>query len=378
MKRAARVNQGSIVLNRRFGTWNFLWCERGRRRSKVIGTIREFPTKATAWQAAAPLRRLLEQRIAETKNSDEPALTVRDLVDHYRVERMPHRVMTRQGYNTWLNNHILPKWGSCSIQQLQARPVDLWLRSLELSPKSKVHIRGLLSILWEFAMWRGDMPLQRNPIELVTVKGATKRLKKPRSLSVEEFPLLLATLSEPFRTMAVLCLCFGLRISECLALKWSDVDWLNGTLNVERGIVHQVIDDVKTPESERLMHIDGEVLSVLMSWKQQSQFSTPEDWMFASPVQIGRLPFSYPGVWRALRRAAREAGISHISSHTFRHTFRSWLDVLGTPLSVQKKLMRHTDIRMTMRYGNSGEAYAASTRKNRAFGSDFGLSDFPN
>ncbi len=30
--------------------------------------------------------------------------------------------------------------------------------------------------------------------------------------------------------------------------------WLNGTLNVERGIVHQVIDDVKTPESERLMY----------------------------------------------------------------------------------------------------------------------------
>ena len=354
MKRAARVNQGSIVFNRRFGTWNFLWCERGHRRSKVIGTLKEFPTKASAWQAAALLRRQLE-RTLERNAGDEPALTVRSLIEHYRTERMPRRAMTRQGYNTWLNNHIIPKWGACAIQQLQARPVDLWLRSLDLSPKSKVHIRGLLRILWDFAMWRGDMPVQRNPMELVTVKGATKRGKKPRSLAVEEFPLLLRQLSEPFRTMAVLCLCFGLRISECLALKWSDVDWLNGTLRIERGIVHQVVDDVKTVESERLMHIDAEVLSVLKSWKLQSQFSTPADWMFASPAQIGRLPFSYPGVWRAFHKAAAKAGIGHISSHSFRHTYRSWLDVVGTPLGVQKRLMRHTDIRTTMRYGTEAE-----------------------
>ena len=121
---------------------------------------------------------------------------------------------------------------------------------------------------------------------------------------MEEFQLLTEQLEEPFRTMALVCVCFGLRISECLALKWSDVDWLNGTLRVERGIVHQVVDDVKTPESQRSMHIDSEMLEVLKMWKQKTQFSATDDWMFASPVQIGRLPFSYAGVWRALRRAA--------------------------------------------------------------------------
>ena len=139
-----------------------------------------------------------------------------------------------------------------------------------------------------------------------------------------------------------------------LALKWSDVDWLGGTLNDERGIVHQVVDDVKTPESERLMHIDTEVLTVLKSWKQQSQFSASEDWIFVSPVQIGRLPYSYPGVWRTFRRAAADAGVTHISSHSFRHTFRSWVDEVGTPLGVQKRLMRHTDIRT--KHGNVFQA----------------------
>lgn len=65
-------------------------------------------------------------------------------------------------------------------------------------------------------MWRGDITTQRNPIELVTVKGATKRKRQPRSLIVEEFRAFAANLSEPFRTIALLCVCLGLRISECL------------------------------------------------------------------------------------------------------------------------------------------------------------------
>src|SRR5208283_954453 len=113
----------------------------------------------------------------------------------------------------------------------------------------KVHIRGLVRVLWDFAMWRGDVPMQRNPMELVKIKGASKRMRQPRSLTVEEFQQLSQQLEGAFRVMALVCVCFGLRISECLALRWSDVDWLNGALNVERGIVHQVVDAVKTPES---------------------------------------------------------------------------------------------------------------------------------
>jgi integrase len=36
-----------------------------------------------------------------------------------------------------------------------------------------------------------------------------------------------------------------------------------------------------------------------------------------------------------------------------RHSYRSWLDAVGTPLAVQQKLMRHSDIRITMNvYGD--------------------------
>jgi len=195
------------------------------------------------------------------------------------------------------------------------------------------------------------------PMELVRIAGATKRVRTKRTLMPEEFQQLCQELEDPFRTMALLCICFGLRISECLALKWSDVDWLAGKLRVERGIVHQKVDDVKTPESQQTMHIGSPMLEVLKAWKQLSQFSAEDDWMFASPVQIGQLPFSYAGVWQALRKAAAKAGIGHISSHVFRHTHRTWLDSVGTPVGVQQRLMRHSDIRTTMNiYGDAASA----------------------
>jgi integrase len=233
----------------------------------------------------------------------------------------------------------------------------MWLDSLLLAPKSKVHIRGILSALWNYAMWRQDVPMQVNPISLVTVKGASKRVRQPRALTVDQFRLLVSHLREPFKTLALMCACFGLRISEALALKWADVDWLNGTLRVERGIVQQVVDDVKTDNSRKTFTIADDLLKVLKSWKQTTPFSASKDWIFASPVQLGRLPYSYTGVKEELQRAANAANVGHLRSHMFRHTYRTWLDSMGTPVGVQQRLMRHSDIRTTMNiYGDAATA----------------------
>jgi len=204
-------------------------------------------------------------------------------------------------------------------------------------------------MLIEFAMWSGVLDIQRNPIDLVVVKGATKRIRKPRNLTVEEFQKVQRFLNPPFDTMALLAVCLGLRVSELLALKWSDVDWLNA----KRGIVKQIVDDVKTDSSRKSLAVDKELLDVLRAWKQGTLFSADEDWIFASPVKLGRLPYSYTGFWRELEGAATKAGIAHLGTHAFRHTYRSWLDAVGTPIAVQQKLMRHSDIRTTMNiYGD--------------------------
>jgi integrase len=141
--------------------------------------------------------------------------TVNMLVEQYRVEKMPRRKDTRRSYEVWIRCHILPKWGKAPLSDVQARPVQLWLESLTLASKSKSHIRGMLRNLWDFAMYCDPKLAQLNPMELVTVKGATKRVKKPRSLTVAEWYKFRQCLPEPFRTIAVLCVCL---VSESVKL----------------------------------------------------------------------------------------------------------------------------------------------------------------
>ena len=188
-------------------------------------------TKAAAWKKVARLE------IGKTASTDTSATTVRDAITRCQLERMPTRHSTARVYRSFFQNHILPKWGDTPIRNVQPRPVELWLRELPLSPKSKTHVRSLTHALMEFSMWAGLLETSRNPISLVQNKGATRKVCKARSLTVEEFRALLEQLNEPFGTMALLCV-LGLRISEALAFRWEDVDWLGERLSIRRASLH--------------------------------------------------------------------------------------------------------------------------------------------
>lgn len=338
--RARRHATGSVRFDKRRGTWNYLWYDGTTRRSKLIGTKQVYPTKSSAWNAA---KRLHAGKIQNTNGEQ-----MRDVIARYQQERMPSRHSTAYVYRSFLKNHVIPRWADTAVQNIQPRPVELWLKSLDLSPKSKTHIRSLMHSLLEFAMFSGALEIGRNPISLVRNIGATRSTRKAPVLTVEQFQALLKELHEPFATMALLCVCLGLRISEALALRWSDVDFLQSRININRGIVQQRVDDCKTRGSAKTFALATDLVNRLIAWKQVTQFTEANDWIFASPFQIGRLPFSYTGTRQELARAAQAAGIGHATTHSFRHTYRSWLSFVGTSLDVTKALMRHSTITMTM------------------------------
>lgn len=345
-----RYSTGSVRYDKRRKTWNYLWYDGETRRSKLIGTKQQFPTKASAWGQVEAIRATIKPPENAAKTS---VPTVTELIEGYKLEKMPKRYCTSRSYEAWLRLYVRPRWGDSPITDLQARPVELWLLTLELAPRSRAAVRFMISLLWDFAMWRGDVPTARNPMSLVTIPGASKRTRKPRSLTVEEFRKLLEHLEDPFHTMALVCVCFGLRVSECLGLRWSDVDWLGGSLRVQRSIVRQIVGDTKTEYSDRALPIDAEMLEVLKRWNQATEFRAADDWVFAAPAKLGRLPWSADSLNDAYKKAGKASGVGHVSTHTMRHTYRSWLDAVGTSLAVQQKLMRHADIRTTMNvYGD--------------------------
>ncbi|MCU1308702.1 MAG: integrase family protein [Acidobacteriaceae bacterium] len=230
--------------------------------------------------------------------------------------------------------------------------VEQWLESLPKAQKTKAHLKSIMHRLFEYAMkWR-VIPVQRNPMQLVEIIGGSKPKKKPRILTAEEFHALLAFLPEPYRTMVIVAMALGLRVSEILALQWRDIDFESLTIMVQRAVVNGHVDEVKTEYSEDELPLDPDFATVLLAWKLKC-LRSPEGWVFPSPITLN--PYHASSIQKKhIRKAGKSAKLGTIGWHTFRHTYRSWLDATGAPLGVQQKLMRHANIGTTMNvYGNA-------------------------
>ena len=162
------------------------------------------------------------------------------------------RTQSRAGYESYLGNWILPRWGELKLEQVKPVVVEEWLDGIKRARGTKAKNRNLMSALFTHAMryeWT-----DKNPIKLV--RQSAKRERVPDVLELWEVQLLLSKLSVRERTLALLDAGAGLRGSELLALRWRDADFENLELNVTRSIWHQVIGDSKTEASAKPVPLD--------------------------------------------------------------------------------------------------------------------------
>jgi integrase len=220
------------------------------------------------------------------------------------------------------------------------------------SPKYKGHIRSLMYRLFDKAMLWELLNVERNPMDLVEVKGISKRKKRPRVLQVKDAWQMLDALVQPFRTIVLIGLCFGLRISEILGLRWTDFDFKRSVVLVQRSAVGKRLNKLKTEYSQDEVPIERGFILELKKW-QALCLDTEEHWVFPSPV-TGR-PYHADSMRNDyLVPTGLKLGLGRIGFHTFRHTYRAWLDETGAPVGVQQKLMRHAHVSTTMdQYGNA-------------------------
>lgn len=357
MRRVKGYQEGYIQKDKRSKAWYFRWREDGKNRSKNIGTFQQYPTKEAAQRAAVPIRAVAnrDEVLAAPKGG---GLTFGKVIDAYIVDDLPQRHSTRRGYLAKLQVHVRPRWGEVEMNSVAPMEFETWLKGLELSSKSKTHLRSMLHILFDSAMRRGWLETKRNPMELVRIAGGGRK-KKARGMTLIQWKALLMELSwEPMRTMVTTCACLGLRCSELFALKWSDFDWDAGTVTIQRAIVEGHVGEVKTENSHDVLPVDCQLAAALQSWLAAAPFKAADDWVFADPKSGGAMP--YPG--RSLQQnwltpAAVKVGIGSVGWHALRHTYRSLLGDKQIPMDVQKELMRHASITTTMDiYGGAVEA----------------------
>ncbi|MHB2008574.1 MAG: tyrosine-type recombinase/integrase, partial [Acidobacteriaceae bacterium] len=315
MKRI-RFQQGSLRLYERAAgdqVWEYRWYETQldgtrRRRSCIIGSRHEYPTEALAQKAVAALRVNIN---AETPRAQIDAISFSTLTQHYREKELCEggsktfaTIRTNEGY---LERWILPRWSSYRLKDVKAVIVEEWLKSLPLANGSKAKIRNLMHAVFNHAVrWEWH---DKNPI--THVRQSAKRQRVPVVLNIEQLKSLLEHLKEPGKTAVLLDILTGLRVSELLALKWSDVDFENLELHVTRSISLQRVGPCKTEASQKPVPLDPELAEVLLLWRRRSPYPMDDNWVFASPASKGELPYWSYSLFRVyIRPALKAAGIT--------------------------------------------------------------------
>ena len=128
----------------------------------------------------------------------------------------------------------------------------------------------------------------------------------------------------------------GLRVSEVVALKVSDIDSERMTLRVEQG----------KGQRDRYVMLSPQLLDVLREWRHAAQ---PWAWLF--PGQNPVNPMTARQLGRAVHTAAREAEIAkRVSPHTLRHSFATHLLEQNVDIRVIQVLLGHAKLETTALY----------------------------
>lgn len=203
--------------------------------------------------------------------------------------------------------------------------------------------RSIASIkaFFQFLVEEGTIP--ENPASSLKAPKVEKRL--PAVLSLEDVDALLAQPSgvsdKEIRDKAMLELLYatGIRVSELLALKVSDLNLKKGYVLVSASGRDRVIPITKAAKKSLDVYLKN-VRGRMVSEDTQLLF-----------VNCSGKAMSRQGFWKIIKYYAKRAGIeADITPNTLRHTFAAHLVNNGANIHAVQEMMGHADFSSTQRY----------------------------
>ena len=237
---------------------------------------------------------------------------------------------------TWANTNRK------QISELTRSDLRKWIASLSregLAPASISRAVSATRGFFKFLMLDGH--IKSHPAEDLDTPQRFSYL--PKFLTEDEINRLLAApdiaREEGIRDRAILEIMYatGLRVSELVTLKQSDVDLLAGLVvchgkgNKER----------RVPLGKSAIHWLQQYSAVKAGYGKQT---SPNVFLHR-----GR-PFTRQLAWSMIKRHAEKAGIKDVSPHTLRHSFATHLLQHGADSRSVQALLGHSDISTTQIY----------------------------
>jgi len=334
------------------------------RRSVILGTKRELPTKRLA-------ERRLDAILARINCLDyRPgrAAMFGEFIERWKTEVLTtQKPSSARAVRSHLKCYIMPELGKLRLDQFGVENQQMFItrmpeRATEkaVSRKTILNVLGTLSTILTTAR---DWGYNCEQISLTKLRLPPRGTAyKAPHFTVEQVQKILAIAQEPWRTMFCIFMMDGLRAGEALGLQWPDIDFERNLLHIRRSAWYGRLQTAKSESSETVLPIPNPLLKVLKAYREQWK-PNPQGFLFVT--RNNRPPSSNKVVEYHLWPILDALEIDRCGVHAFRHTHTALLlDSGATPKVVQRQL-RHSDARTTLEiYGHVvGDAHRAAVEK---------------
>ena len=264
-----------------------------------------------------------------------------------------------------LNNYLLPSFGTYKLDKLTPviiqTQVNKWADEYNQDGtgyKEYNHLHALNKRILQYGV--SIQALDNNPARDVVIPRKITRDKQEikyfQDQELKNFLSYLDNLENTFinfydTVLYKTLLATGLRIRECLALKWSDIDLQNGSISVTKTL--NTLKEITSPKSKssiREIALDTKTVLMLRLYKaRQSQIGREIGVTFEKVFSDTFDNYREAGALRfRLEKHLKLAGCPRLSFHAFRHTHASLLLNAGLPYKEIQTRLGHSKISMTM------------------------------
>ena len=262
----------------------------------------------------------------------------------FEIHRSNRRELTHQKYLQTYDLHLKKTFGNKRLDHVKVSDIALWQKRLSdrgISAKRIKSVRTILNTIFDDA-YRDEL-INRNPVSLVRVPSVEEiREKKPFSL--EEIVLILKNIPESMQAFFAVGFFTGMRTGEIIGLKWSDVDFEERTIHIQRSRRQGTETLPKTKSSIRKI----EILDVLMPYLTRHLELHPDtEYIFTAK---GKVPFNTCAkiaswYWKP---TLENLGIEYRNLYQMRHTFASLMISNGEDILWVSSMLGHKDSSMTL------------------------------
>ena len=365
---------------RKDGRYSYSYTDRGGVRHSIYAK-----TLVDLRAREKTLQRAYDEGIDPVKAA---RLTINDMYDRYISQKFDLKETTRSNYKYMYNHFVRDTFGKQKLQSVRFSDVKQFYISILKEDKMKANtLESIHTQLHPaFQMAVRDGLIRMNPSDGVMAEIKKSKLwEKPKrhALTVPQQKAFMDFLKEDkdyegWLPVITVLLGTGMRIGECLGLRWEDLDFKNRMISVNHNLTDRPDDNgkcgkhiqsPKTAAGNRTIPMIEEVFQAFLTeYEIQSclgfceeeidgysgfVFSTSRHTEYSAAAvnnAIHRAVSAYnkKETARAMKEDREALLLPDFSAHNLRHTFCTRFCENETNLKVIQDIMGHADISTTM------------------------------